>query len=83
MMTSVAKWGNSHAIRLSKDVMKQAKLTVHDKLSINIADDDTITIKKIPRTKAERFIELYGDFKGDWKSSEIDTGSAMGKEAIE
>lgn len=82
MITSVAKWGNSHAIRLSKEFMQQARLTTHDRLSITIADD-TIMLKKLPRTKAEKFLEIYGGFDGDWKCQEVSTGAEIGKEAAE
>ena len=33
--------------------------------------------------KADRFMDLFGDYQGEWKGNEIDTGYAVGKEVLE
>jgi len=81
MITTVARWGNSHAIRISKSILKQANLSLHDTLSIDV-NNDTITLKKVPNSKAARFMELFGDYEGDWRCTEVDTGEPVGKEVI-
>ena len=49
MITTVARWGNSHAIRISKSILKQANLSLHDTLSIDV-NNDTITLKKYAKS---------------------------------
>ena len=36
MLATVAKWGNSHAIRLSKDIMQQSHLKPNDTIDFNL-----------------------------------------------
>ena len=82
MLTNIAKWGNSHAIRLSKELMEQAQLHPNDKIMITVNGSELI-LKKVAQTKAAAFDELFKEYKGDWRCAELDTGAAIGKEAIE
>lgn len=82
MMTNIAKWGNSHAIRLSKELMSQAHLQPNDKVVITVHGSE-IVLKKLVQTKAAAFDELFQDYKGDWNCAELDAGEAIGKEVIE
>ena len=81
METKISPWGNGQAIRISKEVMELANLELHDRLSIAIQNDG-ILLKKISKTKAEMFDECFSDFTGEWKTEEISTGAAIGKEVI-
>ena len=51
-------------------------------LSIDV-EHECITVKKIPASKAARFMELFGDYQGEWKDNELDTSCAVGKEVLE
>lgn len=82
MVTAVSRWGNGHAVRLSKTVMSQAHISPDDTLNIE-ASENCIVLRKVPKTKAERFMELFGDYKGNWSCEEIDTGNELGKEITE
>ena len=82
MVTAVSRWGNGHAVRLSKTVMSQAHIFPNDTLNIE-ASENCIVLRKVPKTKAERFMELFGYYKGDWSCKEIDTGNELGKEIAE
>ena len=82
MITNISKWGNSHAIRLTKELMEQAKLQPNDKVTITVNGDE-IVLKKIVQTKAAAFDELFKDYKGDWRCSELDSGAELGNEDIE
>lgn len=81
MVTNISKWGNSHAIRLTKELMKAAKLHPNDKVTITVNGDE-IVLKKLVQTKATAFEELFKDYKGDWRCSEIDSGADLGGEVI-
>ena len=81
MGIAVENFGKGHASRLSKAIMFQAGSSPDDKVSINV-EHECITVKKIPASKADRFKELFGDYKGEWKGNEIDTDCAVGKEVL-
>lgn len=82
MVTAVSRWGNGHAVRLSKTVMSQAHISPNDTLNIETSEN-CIVLRKVPKTKAERFMELFGNYTGDWNCKEIDTGNELGKEIAE
>ena len=46
-------------------------------------EHECITLAKGSDTKADRLMELFGDYQGEWKCNEIDTGCAVGKEVLE
>lgn len=78
MQTTIQKWGNSQAIRLPKGILETANLHENDRVEIR-AEDDCIVIKSIykrHRTLEER-ISGYND---EYKCSEWDTGTELGKE---
>ena len=81
MITNIAKWGNGHAVRLSKEIMNQAKLIPSDKVTITVNGEEII-LKKVKQTKAEVFDDLFRDFKGNWHCKEINTGVNIGNEVI-
>ena len=81
MLANISKWGNSHAIRLSKELMEQAKLHPNDKVTITVNGDE-IVLKKVMQTKAVAFDELFKDYTGDWRCSELDSGVDLGNEGI-
>lgn len=43
--------------------------------------DKSIVLRQVPKTKATRFMELFGNYKEDWKCCEAETGPAVGNEA--
>ena len=77
----IETFGKCNASCLSKAIMFQAGSSPDDKVSINV-EHECITVKKIPASKADRFMELFGDYQGEWKCNEIDTGYAVGKEVL-
>ena len=82
MGIAIENFGKGHVSRLSKLIMAQAGISSDNKVSINV-EHECIAVKKIPASKADRFMELFGDYQGEWKGNEIDTGYAVGKEVLE
>ena len=82
MATTIARWGNSQAVRLSKDILARTGLRVGDKVSVT-QEGTSIRLTKVPQTKAEAFLARFGDFKGTWRAEEADTGAAVGKEQMD
>ena len=81
MGIDIETFGKCNASCLSKAIMFQAGSSPDDKVSINV-EHECITVKKIPASKADRFMDLFGDYQGEWKGNEIDTGYAVGKEVL-
>lgn len=83
MLTTISKWGNGHGVRLSRSIMKEAGLSSLDKVDIVVNSDKSIILRHVPKTKATRFMDLFGNYKGNWKCSEAETGKEVGNEVIE
>lgn len=81
MLATISKWGNGHGIRLSRKLMEEANLSSSDKLEVIVKADKSIILRHVPKRKATRFMELFGNYKGDWKCCEAETGPAVGNEA--
>lgn len=82
MGIAIENFGKGHVSRLSKAIMFQAGISFDDKAAINW-EHECMTLQKIYDSKADRFMELFGDYQGEWKGNEIDTDCAVGKEVLE
>ena len=78
----IETFGKCNASCLSKAIMFQAGSSPDDKVSMNV-EHECITLAKGSDTKADRLMELFGDYQGEWKCNEIDTCCAVGKEVLE
>lgn len=78
MTTTIQKWGNSQAVRLSKSIMTEANLHDNDMIDISVNDDGTITIKKSVKRKTLK--ELLADYDEEYERIDIDWGKPQGKE---
>ena len=78
----IETFGKCNASCLSKAIMFQAGSSPDDKVSMNV-EHECITLAKGSDTKADRLMELFGDYQGEWKGNEIDTDCAVGKEVLE
>ena len=81
MYGTIQKWGNSHAIRLPKGILEAVALTENERVEIT-TDNDVITIKKANRPKYKNIEQLFNGYTGDYKCSEWDTGTSVGKEVL-
>ena len=78
MVATVAKWGNSLAVRIPQNLAKQVHLAEGFEVDL-IAVDGTLVIK--PRTpKRYSLNELLQGITPDNLHSEIDSGIAVGNE---
>ena len=77
----IENFGKGHASCLSKAIMVHAGSSPDDEVSMNV-EPECITLQKVTDTKADRFVELFGDCQDECKCNEIDTGCAVGKEVL-
>jgi antitoxin MazE len=77
MQTQVTKWGNSAAIRLSKETMKNAGFALGETLEIQVADG---SIALVPAKKTENLGELLDGITPENTHGAIEWGRPRGKE---
>ena len=78
MLGKISKWGNSHGVRLPKDLLQRAGISQTDSVEI------TAVGKKIIISKVETDSSLEDIFNGydmsHYTAKEYDWGSPSGKE---
>lgn len=77
MTTTIQKWGNSQGIRIPKFLIEAVEWHENEQL-VMTAENGSIVIKKAEPRK--NIIELFEDYEGDYKPSEIDWGEPVGNE---
>lgn len=84
MVATLQKWGNSHGIRVPKQLLTDLDIKVNDKLNIEVENDKMIIKKeKTHKTLKERLEDFYKKPISRIKKievEEIDTGSPVGDE---
>jgi antitoxin MazE len=77
--TQVSKWGNSLAVRIPQAIVRDARLTEGDKLSLDLADDGSIVLRS--RHRKYTLDELVAKIKPTNRHNEMDWGAPQGKES--
>ena len=76
--TQVAKWGNSLAIRIPQDLVRQARLAEGDRLSLDLAGDGSIILR--PRRRKYSLDALVARIRPVNRHHESDWGAPKGEE---
>jgi antitoxin MazE len=80
MVTKVQKWGNSQGLRLAKQLLEDAHISVGDDVDVTIRDG-TIIIAPIKRIRGKRSLqEMVSRIPKDYKAGEVDWGNPLGSE---
>lgn len=80
MRTKVQKWGNSQGLRLSKQVLDDAEVSVGDHVDVTV-QDGVIVVAPLKRVRGEHNLrELVGRIPKDYKPQELAWGGPVGKE---
>lgn len=83
--TTLVKWGNSQAFRLSKSLCEQAGITTGDTLQAEITDSGSILLSPAPKYRRQRQVtidELFAGHNGNQQSGEADWGADVGAEVV-
>ena len=79
MQTQVKACGNSQGIRISKDILNEAQISVNDILEVKVSDGQILLAKAFRhRSLEERAKEYGGKLNLD---GEFDWGEPLGREA--
>lgn len=78
MLAQIKTWGNSQAVRLPREILKEADLNIDDEIDIKV-QNGIITLSKIRRHKSleERAAEYGGRLN---LNGEFDWGEDLGQE---
>jgi antitoxin MazE len=80
MVTKVQRWGNSQGLRLSKQVLEDARISIGDDVDVT-ARDGIIVIAPVSRVRGKRSLqELVSRIPKDYEVEEIDWGKPVGRE---
>jgi antitoxin MazE len=76
--SQLAKWGNSLAVRLPRQIVETARLQEGDPLSLSVGKDGAVVMR--PARRKYRLDELVSRIKPKNQHSETDWGEPVGKE---
>lgn len=80
MVTKIQKWGNSQGLRLAKQVLEDAHISVGDDVDV-ITRDGLIVIAPARRVRGKRSLqELVSQIPKGYKAEEVDWGESVGCE---
>ena len=80
MVTKVQKWGNSQGLRLAKQVLEEARISVGDLVDVT-TQDGVIVIAPAKRIRGKQSLqELVSRIPRNYKIGEIKWGKPVGKE---
>jgi antitoxin MazE len=81
MVTKIQKWGNSQGLRLAKQVLEDARISVGDDVDV-ITRDGLIVIVPTRRIRGKQSLqELVSRIPKGYKTEEMDWGEPVGREA--
>lgn len=80
MNTTIQKWGNSQGLRLKKDVLNDADLSVGDAIQVSVKLGNIIISPDKKRRKKVDLKTLLSKTPKKHKPSTIDWGPPVGKE---
>ncbi|WP_341525969.1 AbrB/MazE/SpoVT family DNA-binding domain-containing protein [Nostoc sp. UHCC 0302] len=79
MVATVAKWGNSLAVRIPQNLAKEINLAEGSEVDISVVDGNLV-VKPRERRKRYSLDELVKGITSENLHAEVDSGLAVGKE---
>jgi antitoxin MazE len=81
MVTKVQSWGNSQGLRLSKQVLEDAHVSVGDNVDV-VVRDGVIVITPVKRTRQKLSLrKLVARIPKGHRPEAVDWGAPVGREA--
>ena len=81
MVTKVQKWGNSQGLRISRQVLEGAHVSVGDEVDVAVRDG-AIVVTPVRRVRGKYSLRrLVSRIPKGYKAEEVDWGKPVGKEA--
>jgi antitoxin MazE len=81
MVTKVQKWGNSQGLRVTKDLLDEARIDVGDEVKVSVRGG-RIIVEPLTKLRGRyKLQELVAKIPRGYRAEEVDWGSPIGKEA--
>ena len=81
MVTRIQKWGNSQGLRIPREVLEEAHVSVNDEVDVT-AEEGVIIITPVKRVRRGRNLEeLLSRIPKGYRAEEVEWGVPQGKEA--
>lgn len=77
--TQVSRWGNSLAVRIPHDIVKEARLSEGDRLSLELSGDGSIVLRSSRRKYSLQ--RLVSGITSRNRHGETDWGKPAGRES--
>ncbi|OPY78954.1 MAG: Antitoxin MazE [Syntrophorhabdus sp. PtaU1.Bin058] len=80
MVTRIQKWGNSQGLRLARQVLEDARISVGDEVDVTTRDG-IIVIAPARHVRSKQSLEkLVSGIPRNYKPKEVDWGKPVGRE---
>jgi len=80
MVTKVQKWGNSQGLRLAKQVLEEAGISIGDPVDVSTRDG-VIVIAPVRHVRGKQSLrELVSRIPRNYRPKELDWGRPIGRE---
>ena len=80
MLAKIQKWGNSQGLRLAKNLLEDAHISVGDEVDISIKDGNII-VSPAKRIRGRHDLkDLVARIPENCQTEEVDWGEPVGKE---
>ena len=80
MVTKVQSWGNSQGLRLTKQMLDEAHISVGDEVDLTVRDG-IIVVTPVRRVRGRRSLkELVARIPWDYQPEEVPWGTPVGRE---
>lgn len=80
MVTRVQKWGNSQGLRLTRQVLRDARIAIGDEVDVTVGDG-VIVIAPVRRVRGKQSLEeLVSRIPKNYQAREFDWGGPVGRE---
>ncbi len=80
MVTKIQKWGNSQGLRLARQVLQDANISIGDEVDVTTRDG-MIVIAPARRIRGRQSLQkLVSRIPKDYKPGEVDWGKPVGRE---
>lgn len=81
MVTKVQKWGNSQGLRVSKEMLDKAQISLGDEVQVSVRNG-RIIVEPLTKVRGRyQLNDLLAKISKKHRPEEVDWGSPAGKEA--
>jgi antitoxin MazE len=80
MLTKIQKWGNSQGLRLPKNLLADAQISIGDEVDVKV-EEGIITVSALRRKRGRHNLkDLVAKIPKNYRTAEVSWGEPVGKE---